>query len=84
MEDSSIFQMLLATISAGSLSAYWSLYALTGIACAYYVYKDAKKQGCLALNIRPCWWAVFSLIGGVWALVAYWLLQHSTLRKFEE
>lgn len=78
MKEESIYQALLG---AAGLYTYWALYILTGIACAFYVYQDAIKQSRRVLNVHPYWWAAFALIGGVWTLVAYWLLQHSTLGK---
>jgi hypothetical protein len=80
MKEESIYQALL---DAAGLYTYWVLYILTGITCAYYVYQDAIRQNRRALNIHPYWWAVFGLIGGVWTLVGYWLMQHSTLNKSE-
>ncbi len=76
MEEHSIFQALLGTTG---LYTYWALYVATSIGCAYYVYQDAIKQARLVLNIHPYWWAALTLIGGVWTVLAYWLMQHSTL-----
>lgn len=78
MEDHSIYSALLG---AAGLYAYWTLYVLTGVVSAYYVYHDSIRQESKALNIRPFWWAAFALIGGVWTLPAYWVMQHSSLRK---
>jgi hypothetical protein len=78
LKEDSIYQALLGT---AGLYTYWVLYVATGIACAYYVYQDAIKQDRRTLNIHPYWWAALALIGGVWTLLAYWLIQHSTLKK---
>ena len=63
------------------VTLYWVLYAITNIGCAYFVYQDAIKQSLLPLNVGPFWWGLFSLIGGVLPLAAYWLMQHSSLAK---
>jgi hypothetical protein len=73
-----------AVFSSAWLYIYWILYGLTNCACAYFVYQDAIKQNSRALNIGPYWWGAFSLLGGVWTLLAYWLMQHSTLVKPRE
>jgi len=78
VEVASIFQSL-ATMAG--LFAYWGLYIATGFACAFYVYQDAIKHKRRALNIHPYWWAALAFIGNVWALFAYWVMQHSTLVK---
>ncbi len=79
MTEESIYQALLG--AAGVYNTYWILYMLTGIACAYYVYQDSLRQNRRALMIHPYWWATFALLGGVWTLLAYWVMQHSKLRK---
>lgn len=73
----------LTTLGTG-VTIYWALYAITNIGCAYFVYQDAIKQTHRALNIGPYWWALFTVIGGVWPLIAYWLMQHSSLSKNNE
>ena len=78
MEEHSIYQALLGT---AGLYTYWALYIATGIACAYYVYQDSIKQPRRVLNIHPYWWAALTLIGGVWAVMAYWIMQHSSFAK---
>lgn len=78
MEEISAFQSILGTIA---IFAYWIIYIAVGFASAFYVYQDAIKQDQRALNIHPYWWAIFALIGSVWALAAYWLMQHSSLGK---
>ncbi len=78
MEEFSIFHSLLG--SAG-LYTYWALYILTGLACSYYVYQDVIKQTQRVLNIHPYWWVLFTLIGGVWTLLAYWIMQHSSIAR---
>lgn len=78
VEEPSLYQALLG---AAGLYVYWGLYIATGVACAYYVYQDAIKQSHVSLNIHPYWWAALTLIGGVWSLLAYWIMQHSSLVK---
>lgn len=56
-EEDSIYQALLG---AAGLYAYWILYILTGIVCAYYVYQDSLRQERRALGIHPYWWAAFT------------------------
>lgn len=80
MEGASIFSALLGT---AALYVYWIFYAATAIASAFYVYQDAIKQSRMALGIHPYWWAAFALLGSIWTLVGYWLMQHSSLRKPE-
>ena len=81
MEEQSFAQAL---FTGAWMYVYWILYAITNVGCAYFVYQDAIKQNRRALNIGPYWWAMFSLIGGVWPLLVYWLMQHSTLSKNNE
>jgi len=61
------------------VTIYWVLYAITNLGCAYFVYQDAMKQSRHALNIGAGWWALFCIIGGVWPLLVYWVMQHSSL-----
>jgi len=66
----------------GFTSLYWLVwYILPGSAAAYYAYQDGKKRRPLALNIHPGWWALFCFVSGAWGLLAYWVMEHSTLRK---
>jgi hypothetical protein len=58
---------------------YWAAWGLTSIACAYFVYQSAIHRKRAALNIGPYWWAVFTLVGGIWALLIYWIIEHSSL-----
>ncbi|MDB6061742.1 MAG: hypothetical protein JWM78_1845 [Verrucomicrobiaceae bacterium] len=78
MENHSIFQAFFGT---AGIFVYWALYVATAFACAYYVYQDSIKQNRLPLKIHPYWWAAIALIGGVFAVLAYWVMQHSTLAK---
>jgi hypothetical protein len=81
MEEMGFFSAMLGTLG---LYIYWALYVVTSVACAFFVYQDAIKQPRLELKISPYWWATFSLIGGVWTALVYWLMQHSTLSKSKE
>ena len=60
-------------------SAYWIAHAVAIVAAAYFVYQSAVRRKRAALNIGPYWWALFTLVGGVWTLLIYWLMEHSTL-----
>lgn len=76
MEEHSVFQALFGTVG---LYTYWLLYGATALACAYYVYQDAIKQARRALNISPLCWAALAMVSGIWAVAAYWVMQHSSL-----
>ena len=70
----------LGSILPGALLyAYWAAWGLISIACAFFVYQSAIHRKRAALGIGPHWWAFFTLIGGVWTLLIYWLIEHSTL-----
>jgi hypothetical protein len=60
-------------------SAYWIAHAIAIVAAAYFVYQSAVRRKRAALNIGPYWWVLFTLVGGVWTLLIYWLMEHSTL-----
>lgn len=81
MSGSSYF---LAIFSSYGIYIYWILFAITNIGCTYFVYQDAIKQNKRALNIGATWWGLFTLLGGIWTLLAYWIMQHSTLTKSGE
>lgn len=72
------------TLASTWIYVYWFVYAIANLGCAYFVYQDAIKQNRRALNIGPYWWAFFSLLGGIWSLLVYWLMQHSSLSKHSE
>ncbi len=76
MEQTSLFG---AVFGAAWVYLYWGAWGLTSIACAYFVYQDAIRRKHAALKIGAYWWALFTLIGGVWSLLAYWLIERSTL-----
>ena len=60
-------------------STYWIAHAIAIAVAAYFVYQSAVRRKRAALNIGPYWWALFTLVGGVWTLLIYWLMEHSTL-----
>ena len=69
-------------ISWAPYSIYWLIwFILPGGAAAYYAYQDGIKRTPLALNVHPGWWALFCFVSGAWGLLAYWLIEHSTLSK---
>jgi hypothetical protein len=76
MEQASLIQAIF-----GSMTLYisWAVWLFSNIACAYFVYQSARRRTAPALNIGPYWWALFTLVGGIWTLFIYWLMEHSTL-----
>jgi hypothetical protein len=58
---------------------FWVVRAIAIIAAAYFVYQSAIRRKRAALNIGPNWWILFTVVGGVWTLLVYWLMEHSTL-----
>ena len=58
---------------------FWGIRAIAIVAAAYFVYQAAIRRKRAALNIGPNWWVLFTLVGGVWTLLVYWLMEHSTL-----
>lgn len=76
MEEPSLFSTL---FGATWVYAYWAVWATINIASAYFVYQAAIRRERAALNIGPYWWALFTLVSGIWALLIYWLIEHSTL-----
>ena len=79
MEESLMSQLF---ISWAPYSIYWLIwFILPGGAAAYYAYQDGIKRTPLALNVHPGWWALFCFVSGAWGLLAYWLIEHSTLSK---
>ena len=58
---------------------FWIVRAVAIIACAYFVYHSAVRRRHAALNIGPYWWLLFTLVGGIWTLLIYWLMEHSSL-----
>ena len=60
-------------------AVFWIVRAIAVIAAAYFVYHSAIRRKRAALNIGPNWWVLFTLVGGVWTLLIYWLMEHSTL-----
>jgi H+/Cl- antiporter ClcA len=58
---------------------FWIARAIAIGACAYFVYHSAIRRKRATLNIGPYWWVLFTLVGGIWTLLIYWLMEHSTL-----
>ena len=58
---------------------FWIVRAIAIIAAAYFVYHSAIRRKRAALNIGANWWVLFTVVGGVWTLLVYWLMEHSTL-----
>ena len=60
-------------------SVYRIVHAIAIVAAAYFVYQSAIRRRQAALNIGPRWWVLFTLVGGIWTLLIYWVMEHSTL-----
>ena len=60
-------------------SVYWIVRAIAIVACAYFVYQSAIRRRHAALNIGPYWWVLFTVVGGIWTILIYWVMEHSTL-----
>ena len=58
---------------------FWVIRAIAVVAAAYFVYHAAIRRKRAALNIGPNWWVLFTLVGGIWTVLVYWLMEHSTL-----
>lgn len=76
MENSSSVE---AAFGAVWIYAFWAAWGLTSIACAYFAYQSTIRRKHLALDIGAYWWAFFTLVGSIWTLLIYWLVEHSTL-----
>ena len=59
----------------------WIAYYLAGIIIGVFVYRDAKKREILALNIKPFWWAVITVIEPPLGVLAYWIIHYSSITK---
>ena len=81
MEQPSFFQ---AIFGSAAVYFYWVVWIFTNIACTYFVYQSAIRRTSPALNIGAYWWAVFTLLGGIWTLFIYWLMEHSSLSRNNE
>ena len=60
-------------------SLFWIARAIAVVAAAYFVYRSAVRRKRAVMNIGPNWWVLFTLVGGLWTLLIYWLMEHSTL-----
>ncbi len=60
-------------------TAYWIIWLLTNIGCTYFVYQSAIHRQHATMGINAYWWAIFSLLGGIWTLLIYWLIEQSML-----
>lgn len=78
MEQPSFFQ---AVFGSAAVYLYWGFWIVTNIACTYFVYQSAIRRTSPAMNIGPYWWALFTLLGGIWTLFVYWLMEQSTLAR---
>ena len=63
---------------------YYSFWMLINIFSALWIYKDARKLPVLFVNSQPIWWALGALVlGGIWVMLIYWAIHHSTLSNRE-
>ena len=77
MEQTSLSQMFFSWVP---MILYWLIWFIApGLVAAYYVNQDGIKRMPLALNVKPKWWVLFCFVSGVWGLLAYWLMHHSSL-----
>jgi hypothetical protein len=60
-------------------SVFWAAHAIATVACAYFVYQSAIRRKQAAMDIGAFWWVLFTLVGGIWTLFVYWIMEHSTL-----
>ena len=60
--------------------SYYIAWLVVNVFAGVWIYKDAKKLPYLFLNSKPIWWFFASLIlGGVWVILVYWVIHHSTI-----
>lgn len=81
MDQPSVFS---AIFGAAAVYLYWGVWILTNLGCAYFVYQSAIRRKSSALNISAYWWALFTVFGGVWTLLVYWLMEHSSLARRDD
>jgi hypothetical protein len=60
-------------------SVFWVAHAIAIIAAACFVYRSAVRRTQAAMGIGALWWVLFTLVGGIWTLFVYWIMEHSTL-----
>jgi len=53
---------------------YYIAYYVVAILLASIIFKNAKSQHALALNLKPIWWAVLVFIDPVLGILAYWAM----------
>jgi hypothetical protein len=63
-------------------SIFWVAKAVAIVAIAYFLYQAAIRRRHAALNIGAHWWVLFTLLGGIWTLLIYWLMERSTLSAY--
>ena len=62
----------------------WGLYFayyVVGIIIGVFIYRDARKQEALAMNVGPIWWAILTIMQAPLGVLAYWIIHHSKFRN---
>ena len=74
------------SLLAQMLVSWWFyiLYYGIGVVIGALVYKDARKNSNLALNIKPIWWGVITFIEPPIGVLAYWVIHYSKLSSQEK
>ncbi|HED33747.1 MAG TPA: hypothetical protein ENJ08_05945 [Gammaproteobacteria bacterium] len=62
--------------------SWWWYISYYGFASVFgvFIYRDAKNNNNLALNIKPFWWGVITVLEPPVGLLAYWLIHYSKLK----
>jgi hypothetical protein len=81
MEQPAFIQAIFGPVD---IYLYWLVWIGSNIACTYFVYQSAIRRASPAMNINAYWWAAFTLLGGIWTLFVFWLMEHSTLARHNE
>jgi hypothetical protein len=63
------------------LATSYGLWFAERLLCAFFVYRSAQQRSQKALGISAVSWSILAAAGGLWGLAAFWLIEHSSLRK---